>query len=128
ARRAALVLAALFLCALLAPAIAPYNPVAQPDIVGLKDLPPSLSHPFGTDPYSRDVLSRVIYGARLSLGIGLLATLISATVGVAYGAASGLAGGVIDSVMMRILDALMAIPRLLLLIALLAAWHSLPVI
>ena len=127
-RTAVVALTVIALCAVLAPLIAPYNPIAQPDIVGLKDLSPSLAHPFGTDPYSRDVLSRVIFGARLSLGIGLLATVISATLGVAYGAASGLAGGVIDSVMMRILDALMAIPRLLLLIALLAAWRSLPVI
>lgn len=115
------------LCALLAPIIAPYDPAAQPDIVRFKDLAPSLAHPFGTDPYSRDVFSRVIYGARLSLGIGLLATLISVTIGVAYGAASGLAGGFVDGVMMRILDALMAIPRLLLLIALLAGWRSLPI-
>jgi peptide/nickel transport system permease protein len=128
ARAAVITLAAIALCALFAPIVAPYDPVAQPNIVALKDLPPSLAHPFGTDPYSRDVLSRVIYGARLSLGIGLLATLISATVGVAYGAASGLAGGAVDGVMMRILDAFMAIPRLLLLIALLAAWQSLPVI
>ena len=126
-RAAVIALAAIAVCAVFAPIAAPYDPVAQPDIVAMKDLPPSLAHPFGTDPYSRDVLSRVIYGARLSLGIGLLATLISATVGVAYGAASGLAGGAVDGVMMRILDALMAIPRLLLLIALLAAWHSLPV-
>ncbi len=126
--RAALVtLAIFFAAALFAPLVAPYNPTAQPDIVALKDLSPSLAHPFGTDPYSRDVLSRVIYGARLSLGIGLLATLISVTLGVAYGALSGLAGGIVDGVMMRILDALMAIPRLFLLIALLAGWRSLPV-
>ncbi len=126
-RFALVVLAVVIVCAILAPIVAPYNPIAQPDIVKLKDLPPSFAHPFGTDPYSRDVLSRVIYGARLSLGIGLLATLISATVGVAYGAAAGLAGGIVDSMNMPLLDALMAIPRLLLLIALLAGWHSLPV-
>jgi peptide/nickel transport system permease protein len=126
-RAAAIVLALLVLIALFAPVVAPYDPIAQPDIVALKNLAPSASHPFGTDPYSRDVLSRVIYGARLSLGIGFLATIISATFGVAYGAAAGLAGGWLDSVMMRILDALMAIPRLLLLIAILAGWRALPV-
>ena len=126
-RAATITLAIFFTAALFARFVAPYNPTAQPDIVALKDLSPSLAHPFGTDPYSRDVLSRVIYGARLSLGIGVLATLISVTLGVAYGALSGLAGGIVDGVMMRILDALMAIPRLLLLIALLAGWHSLPV-
>jgi peptide/nickel transport system permease protein len=126
-RAAAIVLALLVFIALFAPVVAPYDPIAQPDIVALKNLAPSASHPFGTDPYSRDVLSRVIYGARLSLGIGFLATIISATFGVAYGAAAGLAGGWLDSVMMRILDALMAIPRLLLLIAILAGWRALPV-
>jgi peptide/nickel transport system permease protein len=126
-RAALITLGIFFAAALFAPAIAPYNPTDQPDIVALKDLSPSLAHPFGTDPYSRDVLSRVIYGARLSLGIGLLATLISVTLGVAYGAVAGLAGGILDGVMMRVLDALMAIPRLLLLIALLAGWRSLPV-
>ena len=126
-RAAMIVLLVLFACALLAPVVAPYDPAAQPDIVAAKDLAPSLAHPFGTDPYSRDVLSRVIYGARLSLGIGLLATLISVTLGVAYGAVSGLTGGFVDGVMMRVLDALMAIPRLLLLIALLAGWRALPV-
>lgn len=126
-RAAMLVLVVLIACAILAPVVAPYDPIAQPDIVAAKDLAPSFAHPFGTDPYSRDVLSRVIYGARLSLGIGLLATLISVTLGVAYGAASGLAGGFLDGLMMRVLDALMAIPRLLLLIALLAGWRALPV-
>ncbi len=112
--------------ALFAPLVAPYDPVAQPDAVNLKNLPPSFSHPFGTDPYSRDVLSRVIYGARLSLTIGCLATLLSGTLGFLYGAASGYLGGVADSVMMRLLDALLAIPRLLLLLAILAAWRGLP--
>lgn len=126
-RFAAIALTILVVFAVFAPVIAPYDPIAQPDIVGLKNLAPSAAHPFGTDPYSRDVLSRVIYGARLSLGIGFLATIISATFGVAYGAAAGLAGGWLDSAMMRILDALMAIPRLLLLIAILAGWRELPV-
>jgi peptide/nickel transport system permease protein len=110
------------LAALLAPLVAPYDPAAQPDIVRLKDLPPSFAHPFGTDPYSRDVLSRVIYGARLSLTIGLLATLVSLTLGVAYGAISGYAGGLVDGIMMRVLDAFLAIPRLLLLLGILVAW------
>lgn len=121
------VLTAIVLVGLTAPLIAPYDPAAQPDIVALKDLPPSLLHPFGTDPYSRDVLSRVIYGARLSLVIGFLATLVSLTVGVAYGAIAGYAGGFVDSLMMRVLDAFLAIPRLLLLVAILAAWPQLSI-
>lgn len=127
ARIALAVLVAIAVVALFAPIVAPYDPAAQPDIVGAKNLPPSAAHPFGTDPYSRDVLSRVIYGARLSLTIGFLATLVSLTLGVAYGAVAGYAGGFVDALMMRILDALLAIPRLLLLIAILAAWTRLSV-
>lgn len=126
-RAALVVLGIIILVGLLAPIIAPYDPAAQPDIVALKDLAPSLLHPFGTDPYSRDVLSRVIYGARLSLFIGFLATLMSLTLGVAYGAVAGYAGGLLDGVMMRVLDALLAIPRLLLLIGVLVAWPRLSI-
>lgn len=121
-RIALFVLGVILLVGLLAPFVAPYDPAAQPDIVKLKDLPPSLAHPFGTDPFSRDVLSRVIYGARLSLMIGVLATIVSLTFGVAYGAIAGYAGGVLDAVMMRVLDAFLSIPRLLLLIGVLVAW------
>src|SRR5256885_14076473 len=104
-RVALAVLGVVVVIAVLAPLIAPYDPAAQPDIVASKDLAPSLAHPFGTDPYSRDVLSRVIYGARLSLSIGVLATIVSLTVGVAFGAIAGYAGGITDAVMMRFLDA-----------------------
>jgi peptide/nickel transport system permease protein len=126
-RVALAILATIVLIGLLAPFIAPYDPAAQPDIVALKSLAPSLAHPFGTDPYSRDVLSRVIYGARLSLAIGLLATLVSLTLGVAYGAIAGYAGGLTDAVMMRVLDAFLAIPRLLLLLGILVAWPPLSI-
>jgi ABC-type dipeptide/oligopeptide/nickel transport system permease subunit len=126
-RVAVVVLGLIVVVGLLAPLIAPYDPAAQPDIVALKDLPPSLAHPFGTDPYSRDVLSRVIYGARLSLLIGVLATIVSLTLGVAYGAIAGYAGGLVDAVMMRILDAFLSIPRLLLLIGVLVAWPRLSI-
>jgi peptide/nickel transport system permease protein len=121
-RAALVILLIIVLTGILAPLVAPYDPAAQPDIVKLKSLPPSFAHPFGTDPYSRDVLSRVIYGARLSLTIGLLATLVSLTLGVAYGAISGYAGGLVDGIMMRVLDAFLAIPRLLLLLGILVAW------
>jgi peptide/nickel transport system permease protein len=108
-----------------APLFAPYNPSAQPDIIALRSQPPSLSHPFGTDPFSRDVLSRLLYGGRVSLSVAVIATLVSITLGTAYGAIAGFAGGVIESVMMRLLDALLSIPRLLLLIAVFAAWRQL---
>ena len=126
-RAALMVLGVIVAIAILAPLIAPYDPAAQPDIVAGKDLAPSLAHPFGTDPYSRDVLSRVIYGARLSLTIGILATVVSLTFGVAYGALSGYAGGVVDAVMMRFLDALLSIPRLLLMLGVLVAWPHLSI-
>jgi peptide/nickel transport system permease protein len=126
-RVAMVILGIIVLVGVLAPFIAPYDPAAQPDIVRLKSLAPSLAHPFGTDPYSRDVLSRVLYGARLSLAIGLLATLVSLTLGVAYGAIAGYAGGLVDALMMRVLDAFLAIPRLLLLLGILVAWPQLSV-
>ena len=126
-RVALIVLGVIVAIAVLAPLLAPYDPAAQPDIVSGKDLAPTLAHPFGTDPYSRDVLSRVIYGARLSLTIGILATLVSLTFGVAYGAISGYAGGVVDALMMRFLDALLSIPRLLLLLGVLVAWPHLSI-
>lgn len=112
---------------LLAPLVAPYDPTAQPDIIGLQSRPPSLLHPLGTDPYSRDVLSRLIYGGRLSLSVALVATLVSVTLGTAYGAAAGYARGLTSSVLERVLDALLSIPRLLLLIAIFAAWRDIPV-
>lgn len=119
-------LALLVVLAILAPLFAPYDPAAQPDIL-TRAQSPSLSHPFGTDHFSRDVLSRVIFGARISLSVALLATLISVTLGTAYGALSGYAGGAVDSLMMRLLDAFLAIPRLLLVLAIVAVWRTLPV-
>jgi ABC-type dipeptide/oligopeptide/nickel transport system permease subunit len=126
-RIALLVLCVIVAIAILAPLIAPYDPAAQPDIVAGKDQAPTLAHPFGTDPYSRDVLSRVIYGTRLSLTIGILATVVSLSLGVAYGAVAGYAGGILDALMMRVLDALLSIPRLLLLLGVLVAWPHLSI-
>jgi peptide/nickel transport system permease protein len=116
------ILCAFALLAVLAPAVAPYEPNAQPDIVGLARAAPSLAHPFGTDNFSRDVLSRVIYGSRVSLGVALLAVLLSITLGTAYGAVAGYVGGPLDNLMMRVIDALLAVPRVLLLILALALW------
>lgn len=118
----------LLLCAiaLLAPVLAPYPPNAQLDIVALKSRAPSMAHPFGTDQFSRDVLSRVLFGARISLGVAMLAVLLSATVGTAYGVVAGFVGGAVDTVLMRFLDALLAIPRVLMLVAILALWSPVP--
>ena len=123
---AAALLVAVALPCLLASIVAPYDPSAQPDIIGLQSKAPSLAHPFGTDTYSRDVLSRLMYGGRLSLMVALVATLVSVTLGTAYGAIAGYAGGITASILERVLDALLSIPRLLLLIAIFAAWRDLP--
>jgi peptide/nickel transport system permease protein len=116
----------LCLIAVLAPVLSPYSPTAQLDIIALKSRAPSLAHPLGTDQYSRDLLSRMLYGARISLSVAMLAVALSATVGTAYGLLSGYLGGRVDGVMMRLLDALLAIPRVLLLIALLELWSPAP--
>jgi peptide/nickel transport system permease protein len=116
----------LALVAVSAPLLAPYDPLTQHDIVGARLLEPSAQHPFGTDAFSRDVLSRVIHGARVSLTVGVLATLLALTLGVMYGLIAGYAGGPLDSVLMRALDGLMAIPRVLLVLVLIGVSGSLP--
>jgi len=118
------ILAALALVALAAPYVAPYDPRAQPDIVALKYLPPTLAHPLGTDQFSRDVLSRIIFGSRVSLSVAFLSVIVAATVGTGYGAIAGYVGGKLDGLMMRIVDALLSIPRVLLLIAIATLWNG----
>ncbi|HEX2723091.1 MAG TPA: ABC transporter permease [Gemmatimonadaceae bacterium] len=121
---AGLLLLAIALPCVLAPVAAPYDPTAQPGIVDLQSRPPSPAHPLGTDSYSRDVLSRLLYGGRLSLGVAIFATLVSVTLGTAYGAATGYSHGMARIVLERGLDTLLSIPRLLLLIAIFAAWRD----
>ena len=108
--------------ALLAGWLAPFDPIDQPDIIKLASRPPSFAHPFGTDIYSRDVLSRLVHGARISLSVAFLAVLLSITVGAAYGAIAGYVGGRADAMMMRVIDALLSIPRILILLAVFALW------
>jgi peptide/nickel transport system permease protein len=110
--------------ALFAPLLAPYDPAAQLDIVRLNSQPPSWAHPLGTDQFSRDVLSRLMWGARISLVIAFVAMSLSMTLGILIGAIAGYAGGAIDAVLMRLVDTAMSIPRLLLLIAVVALWHD----
>ena len=116
--------AGLYLVALLAPLLAPYDPTAQLDLAAGGLLGPSLAHPLGTDAFSRDLLSRLLYGARLSLWIAALAVLVAVTLGTAVGLAAGLAGGMVDAVLMRAVDAALAIPRVFLLIVVLALWDQ----
>ncbi len=106
---------ALTIVAVFAPLLAPASPTTQSLDEGLR--PPSLAHPFGQDKLGRDQLSRVIYGARPSLLVGLLTVAVSATIGFAIGLAAGYAGGRIDQCVMRLTDVLLAFPGLLLAIA-----------
>ena len=105
--------------AILGPLLSPYAAMKQSLI--LQNQPPSPAHWFGTDNVGRDLLTRCLYGARISLAVGVFATFISLTVGVMFGGVSGFLGGKIDDVMMRIVDALYAIPLLLWVILLMVA-------
>ena len=120
-------LATLALLALVAPLFLP-DPAAQPDPIGASNLPPSLVHLFGTDALSRDVLSRVIWGGRVSLAIALLAVALSISLGAMVGIAAGYFGGAVDSALMRLVDGALAVPRLFLLLLVLAVWEQIPVV
>ncbi len=115
------------LAAIAAPAIAPYDPRATPQSETQKNMAPSAAHPFGTDQFSRDVLSRVIYGSRVSLGVAALAVLLALTLGAAVGALAGYAGGWTDMICMRFVDAVLSVPRVLLLLVLVASTGPLTV-
>lgn len=106
----AVIVLIIFFSALGAPILAPYDVNAQNLTMSLQ--PPSTSHLLGTDVYGRDLLSRLIYGARVSLGIGLSAAFIATTVGVFVGVFAGFFGGWVDWLLMRIVDVLMGFPRL----------------
>jgi len=118
----------IILIALFARFLAPYDPNAQLDISSLHSQAPSLAHPMGTDTFSRDVLSRLIYGAQISLTISLAAVAIAMTFGTLVGAVAGYLGGVIDAILMRLVDAASSIPTLLLLIVVIALWDEIGVV
>ena len=106
------------LVGLLAPLVVTADPVAMDFTALLKG--PSRAHPLGTDQFGRDVLARLVWGARLSVSIGALSVTLALIVGVPIGALSGYAGGAIDNVLMRCMDALLAFPALLLALGLVA--------
>ncbi len=108
----------LILTAIFAPVVAPYDPVQQKIIEGLS--PPGKMHWFGQDKLGRDILSRVIYGSRISLWVGISTVSISLLVGMTVGSISGYYGGRVDELFMRIVDILMAFPGILLAIAMVA--------
>lgn len=105
--------------AIFAGAISPYDPVEQ-NYLALAEAP-SLAHPLGTDDLGRDMLSRVIFGTRISLQVGIIAVGIAVTLGVVLGLVAGYLGGLIDDVIMRFVDAVQAFPGLILALALAAA-------
>jgi peptide/nickel transport system permease protein len=124
-RAGALLLLLVVLTAVIGPSFLP-DPLAQPDILS-GSLPPGLGHPFGTDQLNRDILARVVTGARISLSVALLAVTLSATLGAAVGLIAGYGGGAIDAVLMRMVDGALAIPRLFILLLVLATWERVPV-
>ncbi|MDF1522413.1 MAG: ABC transporter permease, partial [Trueperaceae bacterium] len=114
-------LVAILVIAIAAPALAPFDPTAQS--LRLRLRPPSWlpggepGHLLGTDPLGRDLLSRILYGARVSILVGVLAVLIQTVIGVGVGLVSGFYGGTVDNVVMRVADVQQAIPFLVLVVA-----------
>jgi len=111
-----------FICALFSPFITSKDPYEIN--LDIKELAPSLNNPFGTDSLGRDVFTRVIYGTRISLKVGIMAMVISLLIGILTGAVSGYFGGIIDTVIMRITDVFMALPAALLALAVMAIFEN----
>ncbi|MEN6489918.1 MAG: ABC transporter permease, partial [Smithella sp.] len=108
----------LFLVSLFAPWFAPYDP-GQIDLKNVL-MPPSMNHLFGTDQLGRDVFSRMIWGARISLKVGFVATGVSIIIGTLLGATAGYYGGWIDAVIMRFVDIMLCFPTFFLILAVIA--------
>lgn len=119
----ALTVVSFYLIALLTPFLAPFDPGVQGDLLTNRLAAPSGEHLLGTDQYARDVLSRLLYGARISLVIGLFAVTIAVTIGTLLGAVAGYVGGWLDSLVMRVVDMVLSFPRLVLLIAIIAVFE-----
>jgi peptide/nickel transport system permease protein len=126
-RAGALMLAVMGTVATVGPMLLP-DPLAQPCVLTCRNLAPSFAHPFGTDDLSRDILSRVASGGRISLAVAILAVGLSVTLGATMGLVAGYWGGLVDAALMRLVDAALAIPRLFLLLLVLAVWEQVPVV
>jgi peptide/nickel transport system permease protein len=124
-----LVLLVVMLCALFAPLVTNGNPTAQRDIVATRFVPPFSSdthgefHPLGTDRFGRDVWTRLVYGARVSLGVGVIAVLVSVVLGVLVGAIAGFWRGPVSLALLGLTDFALALPRVVLLLLLAALWR-----
>jgi peptide/nickel transport system permease protein len=116
---------ALYSVAILAPILAPHDPDPPREIVQMRYLGPGTpGHPLGTDKYGRDVLSRIIYGSRISLSIGFVAVGLAITLGTLLGALAGYFGGRVEWIVMRSVDVLIAFPRLFIVLTLIAIYGS----
>jgi len=123
------VIAIFVLAAILAPILAPHDPIAIGDVMATRFQSPSWAHPFGTDEFGRDLFSRALFGARVSLSVGILAMLLATSIGSLYGAVAGYFGGVVDGIMMRIVDVWIAFPAFYLMLLLVGVFEaSVPVL
>ena len=118
------VIGLLYIFAILAPILAPHDPATIENVLETRYIPPSASHPFGTDDFGRDLLSRALFGARVSLSVGLLAVLIAISIGTVFGAVSGYFGGIVDNVLMRIVDVFIAFPTFFLILMLVGIFEA----
>jgi peptide/nickel transport system permease protein len=112
------IVVSLFITAIFAPHIVPYDPSFINTKVAL--MPPSLLHPFGTDDLGRDVFSRMVYGSRISLTVGLVAVGIATVIGLLVGSVAGYFGGWVDNLLMRLVDIMLTIPTFFLILAVIA--------
>jgi oligopeptide transport system permease protein len=106
--------------ALLTPWIAPYGYAQQQLSIGAT--PPSAAHWLGTDIYGRDLLTQIMYGGRISLAVGFIATAVALLIGITWGAVAGYAGGKVDAVMMRLVDILYALPFMIFIVLLMVVF------
>ena len=122
ARIGLIILLVLYSAAFLAPLVTTFDPTAQTDVLHMRFLPPSLrsGHLLGTDGFGRDLFSRIVYGARISLSIGLLAVVIAAVIGTVAGVLAGYFGGWVDGAIMRLADLMLGFPRLFLILVVIA--------
>jgi peptide/nickel transport system permease protein len=124
-----LILLTVLICAAAAPLVTSGDPVSQRDIVATRFLPPLSSdahgdfHPLGTDRFGRDVWTRLVYGARISMGVGVLAVLVSIVLGVMVGALAGYWRGPVSITLLGVTDFALALPRVVLLLLLAALWR-----
>jgi len=118
----AIIVAAMLLVALLAPLIAPYDPVRN--AFERMHLPPGWAHWFGTDQFGRDVLSRLLHGARTAMFVGLAASFLGATAGLVLGVASAYFGGRFDLIFQRLMDIFMAFPLIIMALAIVSIFGT----